>query len=232
MRLLNYLLKEEFKDSVDVDYPRPGNVIVFSKKAKYKKQGKTHGLLSHAIKHYAEFEPHKMEQLVDNVRKIIDKSKYWILDDSNNKIQPDDNFYPNDNLIINTMDFINDKIQMRHDLFPIEKQIKTVLNKLSKQYQSKINFIRNGSKDIDKLSYDSIKQIYDRKGIIKFSANSRGALMDYYYDFSNNSVLITYKDIDRTLFTVNNTHKFFKETRLFKFTPTNQEFIKFISDTF
>ena len=61
-----------FPNCFDSDYPGDClETIVFSKNEKYSLNGYTHGLISHSIKHYKEFEPLVVNEYLDKVIELI-----------------------------------------------------------------------------------------------------------------------------------------------------------------
>ena len=71
MRYLRLYEEFVFHKSKDEDAPGNKQVIVFDDSEKYIEDGNTHGSLSHAIKHYAEFYPDKVNGILNDAINFI-----------------------------------------------------------------------------------------------------------------------------------------------------------------
>ena len=87
-----HLLSEvPFHDSADEDRPGKKQTIVFDEEESYEVAGETHGEESHAIKHYAEFEPDKVQAAVEKEISIAQESdSVHIIDKGGNVVLSDD----------------------------------------------------------------------------------------------------------------------------------------------
>ena len=76
MRFIRFINELAFANSSDFDYPgKVGEVIVTNPDDKYEVRGKTHGLISHAIKHVMEFEPEYYREVIDQFKQRIASMK-------------------------------------------------------------------------------------------------------------------------------------------------------------
>jgi len=107
MKFYKYLL-EKWQYAKDQDYIVKGKVvIIFDDEDDYKRKGMTHGLKSHAIKHGMEFNPSHYNNLLDKMRDYIEKTNYRLLNRKGDIIS---GLQIGRNMLINTLDRINDKI--------------------------------------------------------------------------------------------------------------------------
>jgi len=183
MRLINYLNEISFKKGRDIDYPLGGSkVIVFNKNDSYKLEGKTHGDISHALKHMPKINPSFFKNILSSVRELIKDMKYYIKNKKGTIIGDPE---ITDKTLINTMDRINDKIVLNEPLTDEEKQIQRFLIKLKNEYISVVDGIVSSA-----INVDDFEQI-DKNKTICFSVKDRGKNKIYFLDTKRNYLLIT-----------------------------------------
>jgi len=123
-----YLNEFSFYNSPDEDTPGNKQFVAFKEDDKYNVQGNTHGELSHAIKHFGEFNPNALNSELNGAINYIKTVSNPILKNINGSdIASGDNAKKQltPNAILNTFDFINDKIANNQELTPEENEIKS-----------------------------------------------------------------------------------------------------------
>ena len=182
-----------FYNGPDEDTPGNKQVVVFKEDDKYNIQGNTHGELSHAIKHFGEFEPNILNDALNNAIEYIKTTPNPILKNINgDDITTGDNakkqLTPNN--ILNTFDFINDKIINKQELTPEEKEIENkFLTKLNNEYNKLIQNYINDGVDINNMNEDEIKQLIKSNKKIKFNASYKENKNEYILDPSTTGLL-------------------------------------------
>ena len=182
-----------FYNGPDEDTPGNKQVVVFKEDDKYNIQGNTHGELSHAIKHFGEFEPDILNNALNNAIEYIKTTPNPILKNINgDDIATGDNakkqLTPNN--ILNTFDFINDKIINKQELTPEEKEIENkFLTKLNNEYNKLIQNYINDGVDINNMNEDEIKQLIKSNKKIKFNASYKENKNEYILDPSTTGLL-------------------------------------------
>jgi hypothetical protein len=200
------LLELNFNDSPDEDLPGGKRTIIFTKNDSYpSSQGNTHGLLSHAIKHYLEFQPEYVNGLLEKIANIIrqEAGELYMVDNSGNVVLDGDKAKKeiNNNVILNTLDMIQDKVKNTKTLSDIEKKIHTYTEEMAKKYQELVSQKMNSSVDIDanqNVADDAIKN----NKIVKFKGNYSGKDFDYYLDPKDSSLVASDGDSVSTLFRI------------------------------
>lgn len=191
---LKDLLSEDipFKHGNDTDRFIANSVVVFDPQDDYEIKGKTHGLVSHAIKHLHEFNPEYFNKIISAVRQIIEKSPNAILKDKSNKPITrvvGQTQYPF-GVILNTMDFINDKVVNGIPLNTDEKAIKSYIDRTTDEYENIIRILVDKAIPVDNYnSPEKIKNILNQHGMISFYVMARGR-MAYAYANHNNGIIV------------------------------------------
>ena len=102
-----------FAKMLDQDYPyRYDNVILFDYREKYALSGKTHGLVSHGIKHLIEFDEYFIKSILFKMKSKLN-IEYLFLFNKNNTIRQLRKSDLTTGVLLNTLDLINDKIENR-----------------------------------------------------------------------------------------------------------------------
>lgn len=190
----SYVNEVEFHDSPDEDTPGKNNYVSFDEEEQYDVEGKTHGQLSHAIKHYGEFEPAKLQAALSAaLNKSKESDKFTLKNAKTNQIistGDEAKSQANQNSMLNTFDLINDKIKNGDSLTPEEQEIKTFIEPLNNEYEQLAQSYMSGAEDIDGISDSSqIKSMFDAGKIIKFTGAFKGNPITYYLNTSNSGLV-------------------------------------------
>ena len=207
----SFIKEAKWSDSEDEDWPASSMNFSFAKQLKSDlaiifnandsygtKQGMTHGLDSHMIKHYVEFFPSYIEEAAASIIQLIKKKNVntFSIDKSGNKnpIQADEIKLGD---IINTLDHINDKNKNNIQLEPFEKKIlNNIITNLSSGYNDITDEIISSAIDISDSSVVDEKgliNILKKRGVVKFKGIYSGQENTYYVD-SKNSAMVSQKE--------------------------------------
>ncbi|MFW6030309.1 MAG: hypothetical protein ACOCRO_08660, partial [Halanaerobiales bacterium] len=158
MRLKQYLIEVEFGKSRDQDWPsRSKSVIIFDKNDTYKIKGKTHDLTSHAIKHLEEFDSQYFNSIITDIQNYLNGKDFFVLTKKNKDVKKSES--NSKNIIINTLDRINDKIVHNEKLTEEEKVLSKYLDKISKKYEQFIENMISESIDVDSYTLNQLKEL-------------------------------------------------------------------------
>ena len=195
-----------FNNSPDEDNPGNKQIVVFKEDDKYDIPGNTHGSLSHAIKHFGEFDPNSLNSQLNGAINYIKTLANPILknvsgvviasgDNAKKQLTP--------NAVLNTFDFINDKVINNQELNTEETEIKTkFLDKLNVYYDKLVQDYISGGIDINNMKSDEIKKLISSNKKIKFKGSYHGHEYEYILDFSNAGLLVKNEDNVSTLFRI------------------------------
>jgi hypothetical protein len=201
-----YLNEFSFYNSPDEDTPGNKQFVAFKEDDKYNVQGNTHGELSHAIKHFGEFNPNALNSELNGAINYIKTVSNPILKNINGSdIASGDNAKKQltPNAILNTFDFINDKIANNQELTPEEKEIKSkFLDKLNSDYNKLVQDYIDGGIDVNNMKEDEIKKLISSNKKIKFNGSYGGNEFEYILDLSNAGLLAKKGDKVSTLFRI------------------------------
>ncbi len=188
------MLRYNFHNSPDHDQPGNKQYVVFSADDYYQIEGTTHGRLSHAIKHYEEFDKEGMEFLLNSALDYVKTHEGLILKNLNGEIIGQGSAVFKKltlNSLHNTFDFINDKIMKGVVLTVEEAQIKT---RFLKPLEEKYNLLINDylSKHIEDTFVDAndFHILYSSGKRLKFQGIFDNITYDYILDFSNSGILV------------------------------------------
>lgn len=197
-------------------------IITFNKGDinKYKVEGRTAGIWSHACKHLDEID----SKFVDNVVQQVKRTLISYVEQDNHPKAYEFNFFADgknkvagDPLtlikqaprasIINFLDLVNDKYQIHDDLAPIEKKMIKFLNVLGKKYGQYIENILSKAVSIDSLQGDQAK--FDAFGdqdviamsIVGLMGNERP--MKVILDIADDLIIIKTGEYVNTMYKVN-----------------------------
>jgi len=193
-----YLTEVEFHDSPDEDKPGKKQIITFKEDEPYDIEGKTHGGVSHMIKHYLEFEPAKVSAgLKQALQKALEFDNFFLMNAETRQIiaQGDEaKKVANENAMLNTFDLINDKIKNNQALTDEEKQLESIISPLNAEYQKLVDSYMSGAVDIENVQDAAkIKQLLDAGKLVKFIGAYKGKPVQYFLNPSNTG-LVAYKD--------------------------------------
>jgi len=196
----------DFNNSPDEDNPGNKQIVVFKEDDKYAVQGNTHGELSHAIKHFGEFNSNALNSALNGAIDYIKTLENPILKNvSGADIATGDNAKKQltANAILNTFDSINDKISNNQELTPEEKEIKSrFLDKLNAEYGKLVQDYISGGIDVSNMKEDEIRKLIASNKKIKFKASYSGNEVEYVLDFSNAGLLAKRGNNVSTLFRI------------------------------
>ena len=185
-KFTQYLLEAlKFKTGKDDDFFFDNYAIItFGKNDidRYKVEGRTAGLWSHACKHLDEVD----KQFVDNVVAQVKRTLIQYVEDDNHPKTYEVNYFNRDGnkvtgsekdlvarasraSIINFLDMVNDKVQLDKTLAPIESKMVKYLKSLGNRYGEIIEQKIEQAVDIDKIeSIDDKKKAIDESNVITF----------------------------------------------------------------
>ena len=213
----------KFQKGRDQDYTNdPYEVLVFSEEApeNYEVEGKTHGQMSHAIKHLKEFEPDFVKGVIGKVkttlRKKLEEKPHWFCKVWNNLrgfgkksgVEAIDD--ASIDAVLNTLDLINDKNQMKEGLLKLDASIKPFAVELEHKYNEIISKKLDKAVDLNKLTLKGaafVKKI-KKSQVVQFDCNGTGGgKFSVVLDFSDQSLIIGKRD-DKDMSSVNTMYRF------------------------
>lgn len=190
MKLLEFL--KQGKVVSDKDYLNDSDYIfVFSEKVKYKIEGFSHGINSHAIKHLIEFDKPFVDSIINDIKKLLIAYNGDIF--INYRGQKDQNLEKveditkmfNNRSLLDTLDYINDKEFNNEKMIDIEKKLLIIVHKIGNKY---LEFVEK------RIKTDAIKL----ENCISKMDNKAYTL--YIFD---NGLIITFENTFRTAFSMN-----------------------------
>ena len=186
--------KINFQFSPDQDAPGNKQIVVFDVNEIYVSEGNTHGFLSHAIKHYEEFDANGMDILInDTIEFLKSRNELYLKTLSGTLLAKGEEVYAKltPNAIQNTYDLINDKKASGIDLKLDEIEIHTrFLEPLLENYNKLINKYLNNHIEINNHSEMDVKSSFENGHTIKFTGTYEGSLYTYILDTSNSGLLV------------------------------------------
>jgi hypothetical protein len=206
-----------FNTGKDIDWPARESklVIVFSPNDTYKVQGNTHEAISHAIKHADEFFPEKVKQLLEGYRELLKKypGNLFIKTTSDKLIASGKKSLPyldsGDEILLNTLDRINDKIQNGIQLtHTLEQRAQEISELLEADYSGLLNKVIGTAVAVDEVTDKEVLENLVHQSPIKFSGEYRGHKHDFIYD-NKLRAIISFRDDGsvNTFFKINDSFK-------------------------
>jgi len=191
-----------FCNSPDYDYPASDKTkfVVFSENENYKLSGNTHGIMSHALKHYRDFEPEIMQVYIEKITILIKKaSDVYIMDYRGEIIAHDKDAKHSitHDMVYITMDLINDKIMEGKPLMDIEKQIQYYLNEISKKYFELLCDYIDNAIEVEKV--ENIQAFAQKGDILKFEGVFDNYRYYYYINFNNSGIIAQWQEDTRMI---------------------------------
>lgn len=222
----HYLLEAiKFKTGKDDDFFFDNYAIVtFGKNDidKYKVEGRTAGLWSHACKHLDEVD----KQFVDNIVAQVKRTMIQYVEDDNHPRTYEVNYFNKDGnkisgsekdlvnkasraSIINFLDMVNDKVQLEKQLAPIESKMVKFLKALGDRYAQIIEDKINKAVNIDSIeSIEDKKKAIDDNAIITFYIRRRFIRSEVdtkiYLDLVNHILIVQTNGYVNTMYQYNN----------------------------
>lgn len=188
----------EWKKGKDVDFPGDSYFVVFFKPNDvYKVEGQTHGLASHAIKHLHEIKPGIESLITRQFNKLIANQKeLWL----NSK--PTESRQFTFDVVLNTLDHINDKAENRKEMLPIEREIlKQVIQPMADVYNKWTeDFVDGATKITSDFTVEEIKQLIRKGTTISFYTKYHDMTRQVFVNVSKGIFLTTTGD-KRFIFT-------------------------------
>jgi hypothetical protein len=186
--------EKNFISSKDIDQPGNWTYICFDEDEKYEIEGNTHGLLSHAIKHYSKFNKEKVNDILDRTKEYLNELEgLIILKTVKNKTlcyNKDAKKLMNLRTILNTFDLINDKIMNGYELYPQEKEIyDKFMTELIDAYSSLINEYLKKAVDVRNKKSQELIELMQKGEKLRFRAIYKGIVKEYIADFSDFGLL-------------------------------------------
>ena len=187
---------------------------------KYKVEGRTAGLWSHACKHLDEID----KQFVDNIVQQVKRTLIDYIEQDNHPKAYEFNYFNNDKKkvngdpltlvkqasrasIINFLDLVNDKYQLKDPRAPIEKKMIKYLEALGDKYGSYIEKAIESSTNIDRIEGDEQKtKAFSEKNVIDFvivGLKGHEAEMRVYLDIKHDLIVIKTGPNVNTMYKVN-----------------------------
>jgi len=193
-----FITEAPFHDSPDEDGPGKNQIVVFDEEDQYGIGGETHGAVSHAIKHFKEFEPDKMKSGLQNALKMAASFDNYFLKNtkSGDVLATGDEAKKaaNENAMLNTFDLINDKSENQKPLSPEEEKLMSILGPLNGEYQKLVDSYMSSGIDIEGTQDAAkIKQMLDAGKIVKFIGKYKDKPVQYFLNASDTG-LVAYKD--------------------------------------
>ena len=200
-----FLSEATWSSSEDFDYPasqqpkyakdlQSNRVIVFSADATYSEAGNTHGKDSHMIKHYIEFFPDQIKSVTSSTIDLINQlSQDVYVISGEGAASPIDNSQVTNGDILNTYDFINDKVESGEALLDIEKQIYSQhISPLTSDYDKMVDHMMSSAIDVSNPQIktpENLANILSKQPIIYFKAIYSGAEKEYYVDTKTSAMV-------------------------------------------
>ena len=206
-----FVLKEnagDWYDSEDNDYPAASppeyasglqskEVISLKKGDVYKKEGNTHGLTSHNIKHLMEINQDVVYTHINAAIEHIKDEGMPVYKSEANGASTTKEINPDQitrGQVLNMFDLINDKMFQGPNLSPEEETIfKNFIEPMNKVYHNQILFtiVRKAQDISDKKvdSYDDLKKILEERPTVKVKGTYSGRDNTYYVNTQNSVVV-------------------------------------------
>lgn len=183
-----------FLTSTDDDQPGRKQFVVFNEIENYHLEGQTHGKLSHAIKHYEEFDKAGMDDILSAAldylkshHNIYLKSITGELIASGQQARQQITL----NAVHNTFDLVNDKIMKGIALAHEEEILKTnFLMPLEEKYDALITAYLNDHVKVERLTEDELLRTVVFGKRITFDGIYEEAEYSYILDFSTSGLLV------------------------------------------
>lgn len=168
-------------------------MVVFREDETYKKEGKTHEALSHAIKHLWEFDRPASDAILKQALAavkgmsegvfVMDTKKKQVIGGREllDKVKPAG--------MANTFDLINDKIKNGTPLEPGEKKLVPLLRRMLQAYNDEISSVLSGAQDVEGMSEGEILDAIRSRATLKAEGSFIGHDVTYYIDFGTSGIL-------------------------------------------
>lgn len=186
--------KNKFLTSPDDDQPGNKQFVVFNEVENYILEGYTHGKLSHAIKHYEEFDKEGMNEILSKALVYLQSINTIHLKNIKGELIASGHQAVNKitlNAVHNTFDLINDKIMKGITLVSEEEELKTqYLIPLEEKYDELIASYLIDHVHVQDITENELKLLYASGKRINFEGTYDDALYSYILDFSTSGLLV------------------------------------------
>ncbi len=186
--------KNKFLTSPDDDQPGSKQFVVFNEVENYILEGHTHGKLSHAIKHYEEFDKEGMNEILSKALVYLQSINTIHLKNIKGQIIASGQQAVNKitlNAVHNTFDLINDKIMKGITLVSEEEELKIqYLIPLEEKYDALIASYLTDHLPVHDVSENELNLLYASGKRINFEGTYDDALYSYILDFSTSGLLV------------------------------------------
>lgn len=207
-----YMLNEDdfvFQKGRDQDYMgHPSEVLVFSEKEPndYQVRGKTHGQMSHAIKHLIEYDPQYVISVANQAKQALIKflqrrpqyfCKVWDEVRGFSKESGIDAVEKCETLtLLNTLDIVNDKNQLKTPFTKVDGEIKKYGMELENRYNEIIKDKMKRACVLEQLKNKDYVKAIEKNPVISFKCeDANGKWRRVWLDFRDGTVIIgNFKD--------------------------------------
>ena len=223
-----FLLEQiRFQKAKDVDYDNGSNEVLCLEPddgPTYNIRGKTHGMYSHACKHYKEFNPEDAKAIIDAVRKIIRKKidsnprqfcDIYVQSYGYKELKPKNALsMATDGAILNLLDLLNDMQKADIRMTQIQTEVFERGLTMKKNYEAIINGIMKNSIDIDTFKTpQDIEAVCAKSKVIRFRVKHANVDKTIYLDLKKNAMVVEGKPNEiRTAFVYSYESANYKQT--------------------
>lgn len=183
-----------FLTSPDDDQPGSKQYVVFNEIENYLLEGQTHGKLSHAIKHYEEFDKAGMNEILSAALIYLQSINTIYLKNIKGELIASGQQAVNKitlNAVHNTFDLINDKIMKDITLASEEVELKNqYLIPLEEKYDALIASYLTDHLPVHDITENELNLLYSSGKRINFEGIYDDALYRYILDFSTSGLLV------------------------------------------
>lgn len=183
-----------FLTSPDDDQPGSKQFVVFNESENYHLEGQTHGKLSHAIKHYEEFDKAGMNEILSAALIYLQSINTIHLKNIKGELIASGQQAVNKitlNAVHNTFDLINDKIMKGITLVSEEVELKNqYLIPLEEKYDTLIASYLTDHVHVHDITEKKLNLLYSSGKRINFEGIYEDALYRYILDFSTSGLLV------------------------------------------
>ena len=175
-------------------------------KSNYKLEGQTMDRDDHALKHLSEFDKEILTKAVNQVKRQIkqyiaqdkhdDDFQVSVWDSDGRKLEGSDLEVienASDAAVINYLDYISDKIQMKDKLTKFEYSLKPTLKALGDVFEQCVENVLNNSVDVDQLDFEQAVSKFKKERKLNFAVtnywNNKSYPIQVYLDCKKHAVL-------------------------------------------
>ena len=183
-----------FLTSPDDDQPGNKQFVVFNEFENYHLEGQTHGKLSHAIKHYEEFDKEGMNEILSKALVFLQSIHNIHLKNIKGELIASGQQTANKitlNAVHNTFDLINDKIMKGITLVSEEVELRNqYLIPLEEKYDTLIASYLTDHVQVHDVTENELNLLYASGKRINFEGIYEEERYSYFLDFSTSGMLV------------------------------------------